>query len=116
LIPAPHPQHRLLVATVLLTLIGAAPAAACPRTASRGLHDRLVASDAAFVGKRVKPGVYRVQVRVRGELGRRVRVRGVRGCGVPKRAGLLLDRRKGRWWATVAVAPSELFKASGIGP
>ena len=106
----------LLAATVLLTLIGAAPAAACPRTSTRGLHDRLVASDAAFVGKRIKPGLYRVQARVRGDLGKRVRVRGVRGCGVPKRAGLLLDRRHGHWVATTAVAPSELFKASGIGP
>jgi hypothetical protein len=107
---------RLLVATVLLTLIGAAPAAACPRTSTRGLHDRLVASDAAFVGKRVKPGVYRVQTRVRGDLGKRVRVRGIRGCGVPKRVGILLDRRHGHWVATAAVDPSELFKASGIGP
>jgi hypothetical protein len=107
---------RLLVATVLLTLIGAAPAAACPRTSERGLHDRLVASDAAFVGKRLKPGLYRVQVRVRGDLGQRVRVRGIRGCGVPKRAGILLDRRHGHWVATAAVDPSELFKASGIGP
>jgi hypothetical protein len=108
--------NRLLVATVLLTLIGAAPAAACPRTSERGLHDRLVASDAAFVGKRLKPGLYRVQVRVRGDLGQRVRVRGIRGCGVPKRAGILLDRRHGHWVATAAVDPSELFKASGIGP
>jgi hypothetical protein len=107
---------RLLVATVLLTLIGAAPAAACPRTSERGLHDRLVASDAAFVGKRIKPGLYRVQTRVRGDLGQRVRVRGIRGCGVPKRAGILLDRRHGHWVATAAVDPSELFKASGIGP
>jgi len=107
---------RLLVATVLLTLIGAAPAAACPRTSERGLHDRLVASDAAFVGKRIKPGLYRVQTRVRGGLGKRVRVRGIRGCGVPKRAGILLDRRHGHWVATAAVDPSELFKASGIGP
>jgi hypothetical protein len=107
---------RLLIATVLLTLIGAAPAAACPRTSSRGLHDRLVASDAAFVGKRLKPGLYRVQTRVRGDLGQRVRVRGIRGCGVPKRAGILLDRRHGHWVATAAVDPSELFKASGIGP
>ena len=109
-------MNRLLVATVLLTLIGAAPAAACPRTSTRGLHDRLVASDAAFVGKRVKPGVYRVQTRVRGDLGKRVRVRGIRGCGVPKRAGILLDRRHGHWVATAAVDPSELFKASWIGP
>jgi hypothetical protein len=58
--------NRRLVAAVLLTLIGAAPAAACPRTSTRGLHDRLVASDA--------------------------------------------------WVAITAVAPSELFKASGIGP
>ena len=101
-------MKRLLVATVLLTLIGAAPAAACPRTSTRGLHDRLVAADAAFVGKRVKAGVYRVQVRVR--------VRGIRGCGVPKRAGILLDRRHCHWVATAAVDPSELFKASGIGP
>jgi hypothetical protein len=107
---------RALVATVLLTLIGAAPAAGCPRKSARGLHDRLVAADAAFVGKRVKAGVYRVQVRVRGELGRRVRVRGVRGCGVPKRAGLLLDRRDGHWVATVAVKPGDLLKAAGIGP
>ncbi len=109
-------MNRLLVATVLLTLIGAAPAAACPRTSERGLHDRLVASDAAFVGKRIKPGLYRVQVRVRGDLGQRVRVRRIRGCGVPKRAGILLDRRHGHWVATAAVDPSELFKASGIGP
>ena len=109
-------MKRLLLATVLLTLIGAAPAAACPRTAVRGLHDRLVASDAAFVGKRIKPGLYRVQTRVRGDLGKRVRVRGVRGCGVSKRAGLLLDRRHGHWVATTAVPASELFKASGIGP
>ena len=109
-------MNRLLVATVLLTLIGAAPAAACPRTSVRGLHDRLVAADAAFVGKRIKPGLYRVQVRVRGDLGQRVRVRGIRGCGVPKRAGILLDRRHGHWVATAAVDPSELFKASGIGP
>ena len=101
-------MKRLLVATVLLTLIGAAPAAACPRTSERGLHKRLVASDAAFVGKRIKPGLYRVQTRVR--------VRGIRGCGVPKRAGILLDRRHGHWVATAAVDPSELFKASGIGP
>ena len=107
-------MKRLLVATVLLTLIGAAPAAACPRKSARGLHDRLVAADAAFVGKRVKAGVYRVQVRVRGELGRRVRVRGVRGCGVPQRAGLVLDR--GHWVATVAVKPGDLLKAAGIGP
>ena len=109
-------MNRLLVATVLLTLIGAAPAAACPRTSERGLHKRLVASDAAFVGKRIKPGLYRVQTRVRGDLGKRVRVRGIRGCGVPKRAGILLDRRHGHWVATAAVDPSELFKASGIGP
>ena len=109
-------MKRLLVATVLLTLIGAAPAAACPRTSARGLHDRLVASDAAFVGKRIKPGLYRVQTRVRGDLGKRVRVRGIRGCGVPKRAGILLDRRHGHWVATAAVDPSELVKASGIGP
>ena len=109
-------MNRLLVATVLLTLIGAAPAAACPRTSTRGLHDRLVASDAAFVGKRIKPDLYRVQTRVRGDLGTKVRVRGIRGCGVPKRAGILLDRRHGHWVATTAVAPSELFKASGIGP
>lgn len=109
-------MKRLLVATVLLTLIGAAPAAACPRTSERGLHKRLVASDAAFVGKRIKPGLYRVQTRVRGDLGKRVRVRGIRGCGVPKRAGILLDRRHGHWVATAAVDPSELFKASGIGP
>ena len=109
-------MKRLLVATVLLTLIGAAPAAACPRTSERGLHKRLVASDAAFVGKRIKPGLYRVQTRVRGDLGKRVRVRGIRGCGVPKRAGLLLDRWHGHWVATAAVDPSELFKASGIGP
>jgi hypothetical protein len=107
---------RLLVATVLLTLIGAAPAAACPRKSARGLHDRLVAADAAFVGKRVKAGVYRVQVRVRGELGRRVRVRGVRGCGVPKRAGLLLDRRDRHWVVTAAVKPGALLNAAGIGP
>ena len=109
-------MKRLLIGTVLLTLIGAAPAAACPHTSTRGLHDRLVASDAAFVGKRIKPGLYRVQTRVRGDLGRRVRVRGVRGCGVPRRVGLLLDRRHGHWVATTAVPPSELFKASGIGP
>ena len=53
---------------------------------------------------------------MRGDLGTRVRVRGIRGCGVPKRAGILLDRRHGHWVATTAVAPSELFKASGIGP
>jgi hypothetical protein len=55
-------------------------------------------------------------VRVRGELGRRVRVRGVRGCSVPRRAGLLLARRDGRWVATAAVKPGELLKAAGIGP
>ncbi len=109
-------MNRLLAVTVLLTLIGAAPAAACPRTSTRGLHARLVASDAAFVGKRITPGLYRVQTRVRGDLGKRVRVRGIRGCGVPKRAGILLDRRHGHWVATAAVDPSELFKASGIGP
>ena len=68
------------------------------------------------MGKRVKAGVYRVQVRVRGELGRRVRVRGVRGCGVPKRAGLLLDRRDRHWVVTAAVKPGALLNAAGIGP
>jgi hypothetical protein len=109
-------KRLLLAAAVLLTLIGAAPAAACPRTSTRGLHDRLVASDAAFVGRHLTGTRWRVLTRVRGNLGRTVRVRGVRGCGVAKRAGILLDRRHGHWVATAAVPPSELFKASGIGP
>jgi hypothetical protein len=61
-----------------------------------------VHADAPFVGRLAQRDggvlVYRVQVRVKGHLTRRMRVHGLRGCGVPRRTGLLLDRRHGVWW------------------
>jgi hypothetical protein len=118
---------RLLLATVLLTLIGAAPAAACSADSrATSLHDRLVKADGAFVGKLVKHKrdlfVYRVAVRVKGKLGHRVRVHGLPGCGPSgkkgRRTGLLLDRRHGHWEADAfsEVKPGDLLKAAGIGP
>jgi len=45
---------RLLLATVLLSLIGAAPAAACSADSATDLGPRLRAADGAFVGRLYK--------------------------------------------------------------
>jgi hypothetical protein len=107
--------NRLVLATVVLTLIGAAPAAA-----DADLGARLRAADGAFVGRLVERDgralTFRVQVRVKGRLGRRVVVRGARGVRRGRRVGVVLDRRHGRWVAEEVVAPGELLKAAGIGP
>ena len=119
-------MKRLLLATVLLTLLGAAPAAACTGGSRGDVRQRLAAADAAFVGslaaRRSGALVFRVAIRVTGPLGRRVRVHWVKGCGAPprkgRRVGLLLHRSHGRWVASGAdvVAPGELQKIVGIGP
>jgi hypothetical protein len=107
---------RLLLATVLLTLIGAATASA----RRPDLGPRLRAADGAFVGRLVKRHghllTFRVDVRVKGRLGPRVVVRGPRSVRRGRRVGVILDRRPGRWVAEEIVAPGELLKAAGIGP
>jgi hypothetical protein len=117
---------RVVLATVLLTLIGAAPAAACPRRANVDLGPQLRASDGAFVGRVAgrKAGrlTFRVQIRVKGRVAHRVTVRAPQGCGTAlrrgRRVGVLLDRRDGRWTTRAAgvVDPGQLLKAAGIGP
>jgi hypothetical protein len=114
----------LLAATALL--LPAAPASACSRDAADGVWKRLVESDGAFVGRLVKRRgnvfVYRVDTRVKGRIGRRVRVHGLRDCGPSvrkgRRIGMLLDRHAGRWEASAfsEVPAGALLKAAGIGP
>ena len=72
----------LLAATAVLA--SAASAAACATDGAASLGQRLARADGAFVGRLVKRRgrlfVYRVEVRVQGRIGRRVRVQGLRGC------------------------------------
>jgi hypothetical protein len=117
---------RLALTTVLATLIAAAPAAACSSGSATSVQRRLADADAAFVGRRVarRAGalVFRVNIRVKGRLGRSVRVRWIDTCVSPprhgRRTGLLLYRVRRHWVATGSdvVAPGELLKAAGIGP
>jgi hypothetical protein len=113
-----------LVAAAVL-LVPAAPAsAACPSGQSVTFAG-LLGADGAFVGRLVKRSgdrlTYRVDTRVKGDLGRRVRVTAGGAC-TPRarkgrRIGLLLDRRGGRWHsASRALAPGALLKAAQIGP
>jgi hypothetical protein len=114
-----------LVATAML--VPAAPAAACSggldATGVRGAIER---ADGAFVGRLVKRRgnlfIYRVEVRIKGRLGRRVRVHTLRGCrpstSRDRRTGLLLNRRRGHWQTTAAdeYDAGELLRAAGVGP
>jgi hypothetical protein len=119
-------KRLLPVAALLLSLAAATPAAACPSRANVNLGPRLRASDGAFVGRVAERGAgrltFRVQIRIRGRLGRRVTVRAPEGCRSAlrrgRRVGVLLDRRDRRWTTGAAgvVDAGQLLKAAGIGP
>ena len=84
------------------------------------LPARLRATDGAFVGRLVarrgRVLTFRVDVRVKGVTGRRVRVHTRRHLRRGRRVGVLLDRRARYWAAREVVSPGELLKAAGIGP
>jgi hypothetical protein len=112
--------------TVTALLVPAAPAGACSSDESSSVRQQLTRADGAFVGRLVKRRgnlfVYRVDTRVKGRIGSRVRVHGLRDCGPSKRKGrrigMVLDRFSGRWEATAfsEVPAGALLKAAGIGP
>src|SRR5688572_12475064 len=103
--------RRALLTAALLVLLGAADARACS-CESGSPREALRAADHAFTGRIVKirrgdiRSVFTFKVRrvLKGDFGRRVRVRTMTEeslCGlsgeVGDRAGLILDRRRGRW-------------------
>ena len=91
-----------------------------PRAETADLPARLRAADGAFVGRLVarhgRVLTFRVDVRLKGVTGRRVRVHTRRHLRRGRRVGVLLDRRAGHWAAQEVVSPGELLKAAGIGP
>ena len=120
-------RAAVVVLAAVAVLVPAAPAAACSSdSAASTLYPRLVKADGAFVGRLVKRRgnrfVYIVDTRVKGHIGSRIRVHGLRDCGPSRRKGrrigMLLDRRHGRWEANAfsEVPAGALLKAAGIGP
>ena len=113
-----------VLAAAAVVLPAAPAAAACPHEGATRLHSRLTQADGALVGwlskRRGHTLTFRVQVRVKGVRSDRVRVHVPDGCrtGIRRgaRAGVLLDRRDGRWDLAGVADPVALLKAEGIGP
>ena len=123
----------VLLAALAVWLVAVAEASACscvyvgPRAAIRG-------ADGAFVGRVVRikraehgwsnaPAVFtfRVGRRLKGRMGRRIRVHTVSGgesCGLElrrgERTGLVMERRRRRWHASLCdqYGPRELARAA----